>query len=86
MCVLLLTLKIKIDHSSTSTRFMATTLGRLVNEVERPQPAKLRDPVITWLHDATNKKRYISTFPRLMTAKLGKVEIYSKRPPSIKST
>ena len=38
----------------------------------------------TWSH-VTNKKRYISTSPNAMTAKLGKVEIYNKGPPSIKS-
>ena len=38
----------------------------------------------TWSH-VTNKKRYISTSPKAMTAKLGKVEIYNKGPPSIKS-
>ena len=32
-----------------------------------------------------NKKRYISTSPKAMTAKLGKVEIYNKGPPSIRS-
>ena len=33
----------------------------------------------------TNKNRYISTSPKAMTAKLGKAEIYNKKPPSIKS-
>ena len=42
------------------------------------------DHVATWSH-VTNKKRYISTSPKAMTAKLGKVEIYNKGPPSIKS-
>ena len=32
-----------------------------------------------------NKKRYISTSPRTVTAKLGKVEIYNKGPQSIRS-
>ena len=48
---------------------------------------------VTWPCDqeaiwsrVTNKKRYISTFQRSMTAKLGKVEIYSKGPPPIKLT
>ena len=46
----------------------------------------------TWLWDyvatlshVTNKKQYISTSSRPMTAKLAKVEIYRKGPPSIKS-
>ena len=38
----------------------------------------------TWSHVA-NRKRYISTFLKAMTAKLGKIEIYNKGPPSIKS-
>ena len=42
------------------------------------------DHVATWSH-VTNKKRYISTSPNAMTAKLGKVEISNKGPPSIKS-
>ena len=37
-------------------------------------------PRWSWGH-ATNKKRYISTSPRYMTVKLGKIEIYSKEPP-----
>ena len=37
-----------------------------------------------WSH-VTNKNRYISTSPKAMTAKLGKAEIYNKKPPSIKS-
>ena len=37
-------------------------------------------PCWSWGH-ATNKKRYISTSPRYMTVKLGKIEIYSKEPP-----
>ena len=32
-----------------------------------------------------NKKQYISTSPKAMTAKLGKVEIYNKGSPSMKS-
>ena len=40
--------------------------------------------VATWSH-MTNKKRYISTSPKDMTAKLGMVEIYNKGPPSIRS-
>ena len=65
---------------------MATTLGRLVRLAEGPQPAKLRDPAITWPHEVTtDKTQYSSTSPIPMTAKLGKVDIYSKRPPSIKS-
>ena len=40
----------------------------------------------TWSWNyVTNKKRYIFTSPNAMTAKLGKVEIYNKGPPSIKS-
>ena len=46
-------LKIKIDHISTSTRLMATTIGRLVRKAEGPLPAKLRDPSITWPHEVT---------------------------------
>ena len=42
------------------------------------------DHMATWNH-VTNEKRYISTSPKAMTAKLGKVEIYNKGPPSIKS-
>ena len=38
----------------------------------------------TWSH-VTIKKRYISTSPKAVTAKLGKVEIYNKGPPSIRS-
>ena len=38
ICILLVTLKIKIYHISTSTRLMATTLDRL-------------DPMITWPHE-----------------------------------
>ena len=33
----------------------------------------------------TNKKQYISTSTRPMTAKIDKVDVYSKRPPSIES-
>ena len=33
----------------------------------------------------TNRKQYISTSPKAINAKLGKVEIYNKGPPSIKS-
>ena len=40
--------------------------------------------VATWSH-VINKKRYISTSPKDMTAKLGKVEIYNKGPQSIRS-
>ena len=38
----------------------------------------------TWSH-VTNKKRYVSTSLKAMAAKLGKVEIYNKRSPSMKS-
>ena len=41
------------------------------------------DHMATWNH-VTNEKRYISTSPKAMTAKLGKVEIYNKRSPSMK--
>ena len=41
------------------------------------------DHVATWSH-VTNKKWYISTSPKAMTVKLGKVEIYNKGPPFIK--
>ena len=34
----------------------------------------------------TNRKRYIFISPKAKTAKLGKVEIYNKGPPSIKSS
>ena len=43
------------------------------------------DHVATWSH-VTNKKRYICTSLKAMTAKLGKVEIYNKGPPSIRSS
>ena len=57
---------------------------------------KLRDTTskVTWPcncvatpHEVTwqIKKRYISTSPKALTAKLGKVEIYNKRSPSMKS-
>ena len=39
------------------------------------------DHMATWSH-VTNKKQYISTSTRPMTAKLNKVEVYSKEPPS----
>ena len=42
------------------------------------------DRVATWSH-VTNKKRYISIFTKPLTATLDKVEVYSKRPPSIES-
>ena len=42
------------------------------------------DHVATWSH-VTNRKQYISTSPKAINAKLGKVEIYNKGPPSIKS-
>ena len=40
--------------------------------------------MVTWSH-VTNKKRYISTSTRPMTAKLDKVEVYSKGSPPIES-
>ena len=69
ICILLLTLKIKTGHISTSRRRMATTLGRL-------------DPLVTWSHEATWLIKTIAS-TRAMTGKIGKVEVYSKRPPSI---
>ena len=53
MPILLLTLKIKIDHISTSTRLMATTHGILVSSDEGSQPAKLLDPGITGPNEVT---------------------------------
>ena len=59
ICILLLTLKIKVGHVSTSRRRMATTLGRL-------------DPLVTWPHEVTWLiKNDISSLPRgLWLAKL----------------
>ena len=53
---------------------MVTTLGRL-------------DSMITWSYEVTwlIKKRYISTSTRPITAKLYKVGVHGKGPPSIKS-
>ena len=41
------------------------------------------DHLTIWSH-VTNKNRYISTSPKAMTVKLGKVEINNKKPPSLK--
>ena len=77
ICILLLTLKIKIDQISTFTRH-----GHHTWQTELSwgmTPSKVTWPcvhVTTWSH-VTNKKRYISTSPRAMTAKLGKLEIYN---------
>ena len=82
-CILLLTLKIKIDHISTSTRLIVTKLGRLVTTTSKVTWPY--DHVTAWSH-LTNKKRFISTLLRPMTVKLGKVENYGKGPPPLRST
>ena len=53
ICILLLTLNIKIDHISTSTRLMATTLGWRMSQADGPQLVKLPDRAITWPHEVT---------------------------------
>ena len=49
---------------------MATILGRLVSQGERPSPTKSCDPLITWSGDhATSEKRYIFVSTRPMATK-----------------
>ena len=69
--ILHLTLKIKTDYISTSTKLMVTTLGRI-------------NPLIMWSHEVTWLiKNDISPLPR--GPWLDKVEVCSKGPPSIES-
>ena len=82
---LLLTLKMRIYHISTSNfhktydhRTWQTgelTRGTTTSKVTWPW-----DHVVTWSHVTNN-----STSPKAVTTKVGKVGIYNKGPPSIKS-
>ena len=76
--ILLPTLKIKIDHISTSTRLMFTTLGRTTL-------SKVTYPAITWPHEVMwQTKNDISPLPRRLWLPNGKVELYNKGTQSIK--
>ena len=85
ICILLLTIKVKVDHISTSDLFHHTwqtgelSWGATTSKVTWPC-----DHLATWSH-VLSEKRHISTFARTMTAKLDQVEVYSKVPPSIES-
>ena len=65
------------DHNTWQT-------GGLSWEATTNKVTLLCNHVATWSH-VKNKKRYTSTSLMAMTAKLGKVEIYNKGPPSLKS-
>ena len=55
----------RIYHISTSTKLMVSIFGRLVSSPEGTQPAKLRDPAITWPHEVMWQiKNDISPLPR----------------------
>ena len=78
MRIPLLTLKIRLcGHHTWQTGELSW--GTTTSKVTWPC-----DHVVTWSQVA-NKKQYISTFSKAMTAKLRKVEIYNKGAPSIKS-